>query len=642
MGGGLPDLKLFALLLVAVLASDRIGRAASRFRLPLITGFLLAGVLTGPYVLSILSADQVIRLRFVDEIALAFIAFAAGAELQYRELRHQLKRIWWITLGVVTASYLLVVPIFVFLGDVAPFLSELGTQSRLAVGLIAGAVLVSRSPSSLMALIAELRARGPFTRMLIGITVALDVVVIVLFAISSSVADVLLRDSDFELGFIFIVVGELLIAGLVGCAVAAIVHAVLRFGRHPTVQSLLLLTTGFGVYWMSHWVRDASHTRGPFEVFLEPLLICMVGGFLVGNFSAYRSDFQRVLKLAGAPVFLAFFTLAGASLDLSALRLAWRMALLLFFVRLFAIFMGSFFGGLVAGAPRRIRRMTWLGMVTQAGIGLGLSKEVAVSFPEWGGAFATTIIAVIVANQMVGPPVEKWLLRHLGEARVDPTGGGRQAPRVLIFGVDGQSWALAQQLADHGWQPVLVSRRELAESEIPNSGFELLQIDGLSAESLRSVDAEKARTLVGLMEEKENAELCRIAHDELGVSNVVARVASQEMASICHGFGATAIDPNVALVNVLDHLVRSPSVTGMVVGMDPDRDVIEVRVTNRSLEGMALRDLRLPLDVLVLSIQREGASLISHGYTRLQMEDRVTVMGRRAELDMVRARLGRS
>jgi len=620
-----------------MLASEWIGRGAKRLHLPVITGFLLAGVLVGPYALGLLSTEQTVQLRVVDQIALSFIAFAAGAELHYREIRQQLKRIWWITFGIVAASYTLVLPTLHWLGDAAPFLDGMGSRARLGVGLIAGAILVSRSPSSLMALVTELRARGPFTRLLMGVTVALDVVVIMLFAISTSLADVLLRATDFQPGLILLVLGELAVAACVGGLVAVIIPFVLRFGRWLPVQIVLVLAVGLGVYQISGWLRATTHTSGPFEVFLEPLLVCMVAGFAVGNFSSYRNDFVRVLQTMAPYVYLGFFTLAGASLDLSALRLAWRVALLFLVVRLVAVMAGSYTGGLIGGAPKKVRRRLWLGMLTQAGIGLGLAKQVAVDFPEWGGSFATTMIAVIVVNQVFGPPPAKWVLRQAGEARADLTGSLRGAPRVLIFGLDGQSWALARQLADHGWRPALVSRRDLPEGSPQD--IEILRIPELSAETLLEIGADKARTLVGLMDEEGNVELCRLAHDELGVSNVVARVASQRAAARCQQYGAAAIDPNVALVNVLDHFVRSPSLTGMVVGMDIERDIIEVPVANRDLDGAALRELQLPLDVLVLSVERDGASLISHGYTRLQRGDRVTVMGQRASLDQVEERL---
>jgi hypothetical protein len=81
----------------------------------------------------------------------------------------------------------------------------------------------------------------------------------------------------------------------------------------------------------------------------------------------------------------------------------WPIALALFGARLLAIFVGSFGGGLVAGVPFQHNRLGWMTYITQAGVGLGLAKGVAVEFPEWGPAFATVIISVIVLSQLVGP-----------------------------------------------------------------------------------------------------------------------------------------------------------------------------------------------------------------------------------------------
>ncbi len=631
----------FALLLtlfgVLMLSAEWIGRGAKRLRLPVITGFLAAGILIGPYVLGVLTAEDVVRLRVLDQIALSFIAFAAGAELHYREIRQQLRRIWWITFGIVAASYALVVPVLTSLGESVPFLAGLDERGRLGVAFVAAAILVSRSPSSLMALVSELRARGPFTRLLMGVTVALDVVVILLFAVSTSVADVLLRSADFEAGLLLLVAGELLVAGVAGALVGGLLHWLLSLTRNLQLRALLLLGVGLGVYAASGAIRRATHEGGPFEIFIEPLLVCLVAGFVVSNLSSFRNDFERVLKATGPFVYLGFFTLAGASLDLASLGIAWRVALLLLLVRLVAMIAGTWIGGWVGGAPANVRRRVWFGMLTQAGIGLGLAKEVAVDFPEWGGTFATTMIAVIVVNQVLGPPPAKWILRRVGEARADLTDGVSGAPRALVFGLDTQAWALARQLLDHGWRTTLVTRREVPVDVPPD--LEVVRIDQLSASELRRIGADSARTLIGLMDEDANVELSRLAHDELGVSNVVARVSSQEAGAACRRYGATAIDPSVALVNVLDHFVRSPALTGMVVGMDDDRDIVEIPVRSPQLHGIALRDLQLPLDVLVLSVERDGASILCHGYTRLRRGDRVTVLGHRGSLEQIEDRL---
>ena len=115
-----------------------------------------------------------------------------------------------------------------------------------------------------------------------------------------------------------------------------------------------------------------------------------------------------------------------------------------FLVRLVAIFIGSFSGGALAGDPKRHNRISWMCYVTQVGVALGLAKEAAVEFPQWGTDFATIVISVVVLNQIVGPPLFKFVITMAGEAHprlaVPKFEGARNA---LIFGCEELSLALA-------------------------------------------------------------------------------------------------------------------------------------------------------------------------------------------------------
>ena len=117
----------------------------------------------------------------------------------------------------------------------------------------------------------------------------------------------------------------------------------------------------------------------------------MVAGFVVTNYTGYRTSFRRVLDDASPPVYTLFFTLAGASLALDVLASSWQVALALFGIRVVAIGLGSFSGGVLAGDPMRLNRINWMAFITQAGIGLGLAKEIAGEFPEWMGVRPDTI-----------------------------------------------------------------------------------------------------------------------------------------------------------------------------------------------------------------------------------------------------------
>lgn len=160
---------------VIALSSKQIGSFFRRVKLPLISGFLFTGVIAGPYVLGLISRDAVANLRFVDEISLAVIAFAAGNELYLKELRDRIKSITLVTGGLILSTFTLGTLTIVLLSDFIPFMQSMSLTSKIAVALLGGAILVARSPSSAIAIVNELRAKGPFTRTALGVTVIMDV-----------------------------------------------------------------------------------------------------------------------------------------------------------------------------------------------------------------------------------------------------------------------------------------------------------------------------------------------------------------------------------------------------------------------------------------------------------------------------------
>jgi len=635
-------LFILAGFLIIALASKDIGRWFTRIRLPKISGFLFAGLVAGPFVLNLISTEALESLRFVDEISLAFIAFAAGSELYLPELKNRFRGIGWVTAGLVIATFPLVGVAVFMLAEFIPFMQGMSTTGRVSVALLAAAIMVARSPSVAIAIINELRAKGPFTQLALGVTIISDIAVIVLFALSSSVADALLTNVGLNLTFVLLITFELVITAIAGYTVGKILQFILSTTLGRNLKTAMILATGFGVFVFSGFVREYTHDNLPFEIFLEPLLICMVGGFLVNNYGSYRTDFSKILHDTGPLIYVAFFTLVGASLKLDVLLQIWPIALALFLIRLVAIIIGAFGGGLLAGEPMRHNRLSWMVFVTQAGVALGLAKEVAVEFPEFGDAFATMIIAVVVLNEMVGPLFFKQALNRVGEAHPRAEAPEFDGQRdAIIFGLSGQSVALARQLCAHGWQVKIASRQTdytQYEDEISDSMFNIQPISGLNLEALHQLNAEQAETIVTLLADDESYLVCELIYEHFGTENVVVQLNNRANFERFHRLGALTVDPATAIVSLLDHMVRSPSAASLLLGAEVDQDVIDVEVRDSSLHGVALRDLRLPLDTLVLSIHRNGQALVPHGYTRLERGDQVTVVGSLKSLDEVMLR----
>jgi Trk K+ transport system NAD-binding subunit/Kef-type K+ transport system membrane component KefB/mannitol/fructose-specific phosphotransferase system IIA component (Ntr-type) len=633
------DILIFlASFAVIALASKQIGQFFVKIHFPLISGFLFTGILTGPYVLNLISLEITENLRFVDEISLAVIAFAAGSELYIKDLRSRFKSIRWVTLGLVVCTFTIGSFAVFFLSGYIPFMQAMPVAGRIAVSLLAGAILVARSPSSAIAIVNELRAKGPFTQMVLGVTVIMDVVVITLFAANSSIADALMTGLNFNLNFIFLLLAELLAALALGYLLAKTLQFILYIDFGLKIKTVLVLLAGYGVYILSSLIHKASLARFSFEIHLEPLLICMIGSFLVTNYTRYRMEFSKILRDVGPPIYIAFFTLTGASLSLDILAQTWKIALVLFFVRCGAIFIGSFSGGVLAGDPMNYNRASWMSFITQAGVGLGLAKAVAVEFPQWGASFATVIIAVIVLNQIIGPPLFKKSIRLIGEdhSRAEPAefDGIRDA---IIFGLEGQSLALARLLKSHGWE-VKIACQKVRQEDLVDSDLDIYPVSDFTLEVLRKLKTGKAEAVVAMLSDEENYQICELVYEHFGTENMIVRLNNRVNFERFHALGALIVDPTTAIVSLLDHFVRSPSAASLLLGMEENQDVVELEVRNPNLHGLALHDLRLPLDTIVLSVRRHGQMLISHGYTRLEMGDLVTLVGSINSLEEVSLR----
>ncbi|MCB0145689.1 MAG: NAD-binding protein, partial [Caldilineaceae bacterium] len=492
-------------------------------------------------------------------------------------------------------------------------MQPLSAAERLAVALVGGAILIARSPSSAIAIVNEMRAHGPFTQMVLGVTMLTDVAVIILFAVNSSVADTLVSNLTFDISFIFLLVGELLLSLAIGYGVGKLIETLLRSHLNSWLKRGGLLVIGYAVFLMADLVREASHTQLPFEIFLESLLICLIGAFYVTNYTAVRSEFLHILEEIGPPIYVAFFTLTGATLQLDVLAATWTIAVALFAVRMVVIFLGSYSGGLLAREPALFNRLSWLTFITQAGVGLGLAKETAAAFPEWGAAFATMIISVIVISQLVGPPFFKWAIQQVGEAHGRAAGPAIDDERIaLIFGLESQSLALARLLQGNGWQVKVASRQANSHENLHESDVDIHPIPGLTLAAMHELGAEKADAIITMLSNDENYQVCEMAYEHFGTEQLVVRLTELNDVARFRALGAVVVDPATALVNLMDHFVRSPAATSLLLDMDEEQRVLELLVRNPNLHKLTLRELRLPLDVLVLSINRNGASVISH------------------------------
>jgi Trk K+ transport system NAD-binding subunit/Kef-type K+ transport system membrane component KefB len=642
------QLVFFAGFVIICVASYQIGHFLAHFNLPHITGYLLVGALAGPYLLNLLPAAAVENLRFVDSVSLAVIAFVAGSELYLKELRSRARAILLIIGGIITAALVLLGVALFFLTESIPFVQEmmaagtLDTVGRAAIAILGATILLALSPPSTIAVIKEVRARGPFTKTLLGVTVTMDVVIIVLFAIAAALAGALLNGSSIPASFAPILVIDLALAAAAGYIIGRVAEAVLLTGWPRAVKTALVLLIGYAVFAGGAVVPALTDTYLGVKIHVESLLVAMIAGFTVTNFSRARDQFDGILHDIGPWVYVAFFTLTGIGLKLDILLSTLGIAAVLFAVRMAAIYIGAFSGTTVASEPPRFRRLIGLGLITQAGIALGLAREVSVQFPATlGSEFATLIISVVVLNELFGPLFLKYALRRAGETH-EPEGAVRDGTReAVILGIEQQSLSLARQLSANGWGVIVADTNREQVERLAAEDVDERHIPDISAATLRTLMGPNTDALVALMpDDADNLQACEIAYEEFGCRRMVARLNDIKLAERFRELGVLVVDQTSAMVNLLDQSVRAPQTTALLLHSDARYDIVQITVTERDAHNVLLRDLRLPNDVLVVEISRRGQNIVPSGYTAIHQYDEMTLLGSPDSLREVTLRLG--
>ncbi len=386
-----------------LLSSFLAGRAARAIALPQITGYLVIGILVGPYVLRILPMEMVEEFRSINKVALALIALSAGGELRAKSLRERIRSIGVITTLQIVLMFTFVATAVYVSRDVIDFLQGQPANVAFAVALLFGLVAVANSPATTIAVITEEKARGILTDSVLGSTVLKDVVILILIAVLIPFAATIVEPSG---GFSLDAVREILLGILGSLAVGVVLGwlVTLYLQRVRAYRILFVL----GVAFMAVYLGE--------QLNLEHILIAMAAGFYVQNFSRQGRRLLHALEANSLPVYALFFALAGADLDITILRTSWMIAAAIILTRMAALWVSTHLAARIVGDPPVIRRYAWMGFLAQAGVTLGIASRVREDFNLWGDPVATVIIAMIAVNQLIGPPAFRWTLVKAGES----------------------------------------------------------------------------------------------------------------------------------------------------------------------------------------------------------------------------------
>ena len=376
---------------ILLMGSYFMGRLAEKVHLPAITGFILAGLLLGSSGMGLVHSELDETLASITEIALALIALVIGSEFSLKKLRSIGRSVLIITLFQLFAAFFLV----------TAGLSLAGMKLEFAA--ILGAIASATAPAATVAIIRQLKARGPFVDHLYGIVALDDAGCVLLFATVTAIASNSLGASASLVQSLFHSTLEILGSLFLGGAAGWILHVLTRKKRRGNEMMIISLAI----------VLVLSAVSNTFK--LSALLSSMAAGAVMANLSRKTHRIVSTLDSLSPPLYAAFFAIAGTELNLGVLTSPSVLLLGGIFVlaRAAGKIMGVRMGAAVAGSDPLIKKYIGFGMLPQAGVAIGLVLFLdtipffAVNHEITSNMINIVLFSVLI-NELAGPPLSRY------------------------------------------------------------------------------------------------------------------------------------------------------------------------------------------------------------------------------------------
>lgn len=407
---------------IAMFAGLFLSRLTSRFNLPDVTSYLVAGLLVGPLCLGRLgvpglgfeSFEFVEAMGLVSDTALGFIAFSIGSEFRVSALRKTGKQATVIAIFQALSATVLV--------DVVLLLLHLILGDRLSVStcLILGAIATATAPAATVMVINQYKAKGPLTDILLPIVALDDAVGLIVFAVSTGVARAL---SSGEINLISVLVNPLLEIVLsvgMGAALGWVFSEVEIFFNSGSKR--LSLAVAF-VALSAGLSKLVIPLGGGVEIGFSSLLVCMMCGTIFCNLCDFSEEIMYKTDRWTGPVNVLFFVLSGAELDLRVFAdlAVVGIGIAYIFSRSAGKILGASVSSKFMGCEKTICKYLGITLLPQAGVALGMSVTVAAQFGQEGALIRNIVLFSVLIYELVGPLLTKSALTAAGEIRPKPT-----------------------------------------------------------------------------------------------------------------------------------------------------------------------------------------------------------------------------
>ena len=402
------DIYYAILFLVVLLVSGMIlGKLAEKIGIPAVTGYIIAGVLAG-HVFHLVDETTIAGLNIISDISIGFIAYQIGIELWLPKYKNSGKQILIITFVQALMTVLVV------------FGALLIFKQPLWMALVLGAIACATAPAPIMMIIKRYHVKGVVADTLVPVTGLDDGIGIIIFGICLSIATAIL-DTGGKISIqtaLWEPLKELGLSILLGAILGLLIVVVnkLAFNKYEKHErNDAYLSVAICVVFLS---VAGAHFFG-----LSPILTPMVAGAFFTNFvnkDTFKVQQKTVDKFV-PPLMIAFFTLAGAELDLQVLLSAGLVGIIYILGRAIGKFFGAFVGAKISKAPKDVQNYLGLALLPQGGVAIGMVLACVSAFhshPEEAIFIQTVVLAGIFIFELIGPILVKFAFKKSHELNV--------------------------------------------------------------------------------------------------------------------------------------------------------------------------------------------------------------------------------
>ncbi len=413
---------------IALFAGLMLSRLAKLLNLPAVTAYLVAGLLIGPFCLGQIhfnvkevslflgfpNFDFIENLGLIKDVALGFIAFSIGNEFRLSQLKTIGKQATVIGIFQAVITTLIVDVALIVLHLIIPH------KFPLSAAIILGAVASATAPAATLMVVRQYKAKGPVTDTLLPVVALDDAVGLVLFAISFGVAKAVVSGSISLISILVEPIIEVLLSLGLGTLMGYLFTYFERFFHSRSKR----LSMSVAFVFLTVAISMIKFEIGGLHVRFSSLLTCMMLGTIFCNACDFSEELMDRLDRWTAPIYILFFVMSGAELDLRVLSsvIIVLVGVVYIIFRCLGKYFGAYFSAKLSKAPDNVRKYLGITLFPQAGVALGMATmaKTAVELGSAGLIIEQIILFSVLIYELIGPYLTKIALNKAGE--INPEG----------------------------------------------------------------------------------------------------------------------------------------------------------------------------------------------------------------------------